>query len=1063
MPKLSYAKSGLRSVEGNKYITPKSGNAFINTKSLLIKEESIQTKIPYIPTGFNQNNLLSDPLYNDNNTIHFDKENNESRITFVATGLSSEFILSKDEDNEILYNPLDTYEGKNKNRIIIQNGEAWGNKRINLQEKISNPSTLSNASFIFPTINEKDKIEQYLTKGLPFENKFTVFKDREYSKNFDFINATNKYSFFDTKLFEEIAIEIELDTPVDTILQNTAYVQNEDTTNINLFDWDQNDINKKDYDFSNIATSIYDFRKDSPKNVPRANTPFIIYNFDKNCWEYRGMPMPYYQINKKTSEKFPTEVDNITTTDLLSQPDTSNIDNFHEYFNKYFLHQNPLTNISIINPKMTSNKDVTSGITLPTSQFGFPIANKFHAFKDNLFNLSKYINKPFILDRVSCNFNIEILSQIAKQFDTKTNIHNEGLSAAINFFLIKNDDYKNQNIVKDNQKYQLLKYSQNTTLKNLINNTNFPNNKLVYRIFADENFEYNENKLLGAEIVDNQLDPTYSFDSFLYHIDEDESKNRIKRSIITFGNATFNNSSTSKIRLALNNNSDLFLFLHNDDTNIFSTGDYYNNIFINSYVKKSNFDTSIFNSHILNDEVELPSGLNFYDINSSTRDFLNNTNGRDIKNAFGYNIFSKYKDDINIKSSILSYASNNNPNYLLNLSNFVSDYRLNHASNFSPYILQPTDEISFCMSISPLIIPELIRQRYTIKKGKVKFILYGYIPRDNKKLTDSDELLNLNHKNIYNGIIDQTFVTNDYTDLTYLQEYINTFYDRIFIGSHEDFRNPTYSGEINRELDQEFLGSKIRSGKSFTKFVKLYQTDFKNNKWLYDDDIVYTKILKLLINHNAQNNINNYYNDYRGSVSNTNQNLPSQYELNNNFEYFDINIASSLTLHKLSIKSINNITNDLLSDSEINQIYLQLLAIPLFGIILAGLFIAVLIAAKINGTKKSTPAIFSMKKYGQFADLLQQRLYTTETYRHPLSFLDQPQHVATQSFINEENGIEITDVINYPTRNVSKTLELYNSGYKSIDNNGIIIQWTAQDFFELKHVTFNDNITEVFS
>jgi hypothetical protein len=45
---------------------------------------------------------------------------------------------------------------------------------------------------------------------------------------------------------------------------------------------------------------------------------------------------------------------------------------------------------------------------------------------------------------------------------------------------------------------------------------------------------------------------------------------------------------------------------------------------------------------------------------------------------------------------------------------------------------------------------------------------------------------------------------------------------------------------------------------------------------------------------------------------------------------------------------------------------------------------------------------------------------------------------------------------NVTNRNKSKTLELYDSGYKAINEAGVITKWNYEDFLSLKHVAFND-------
>ena len=68
-----------------------------------------------------------------------------------------------------------------------------------------------------------------------------------------------------------------------------------------------------------------------------------------------------------------------------------------------------------------------------------------------------------------------------------------------------------------------------------------------------------------------------------------------------------------------------------------------------------------------------------------------------------------------------------------------------------------------------------------------------------------------------------------------------------------------------------------------------------------------------------------------------------------------------------------------------------------------------------------------------------------------------------QKFINNINGVELTNLSNpLIPRNKSKNLQLIDSGFKSITSEGVITPWDVSDFFNLKHVAYNDEDTSVF-
>ncbi len=1107
MARISNAKSGIYNTDVKKFDSiedywsltrskKKSGKSLINEHVRLSKKESLQIRTPYVPNGFNKNTLLFEPSFNDEHVIFFDITNSDDPnfdAVYISSNVTTDFIASEYNFGENRWKIR--YPNNNKNEINSELLTAPSltytqqNSRINIKQQIATPSTLPDLNYIFNNTSRSIN-ENFITKGNAVETKFIAFKDREYlensANNLDFIKGNNEYGFLNTDLFEEVSIDIELDTPVNTILQNAAYVQKENKGF-------EDTVNKNTYSFTDINSSPFDIRIDSPKNLPRTNTPFIIYNFDKKCWEYRGMPMPYYQINKSSTTKFDTLSDitiapnpNPSATikiqpdvliesydDVTNQPDIYNWTNFSQYFSKYFLHQLPITNSPIINPRiydgvLNPNATGYSGISLPTSQFGFPMEKKFHAFEDNLLDLNQFINTSFVIDRISCNLDLEVLSEISNINNTKTNILHDGFTGAINFYLIKQDKQPDE-ISNTQNKYDFLKYSKTfrSYQKPLIN---FPNSNKVYRVFADENFQYTEMKLIG-----NKNSPDYSMDDFLYEV---ENNQKAKRSIITFGNIIFNNTEDNgNFSSILQQNADKLIITDDRNENGINTSDFSGRVNVITYIKKPNFDNSIFTSHILNNQIELPVGLNYYDISSSTRDFLNNLNGRDFINSVGRNnnllkdqdkIDESFDPFVYVKNSLLDprvntqELPNDNPNLLFynnnneypdeKLTKFVSNYKIDKQSNYSPYVLLPTDKISFCFSISPLIISELIKQQYVIKKGKVKFTLHGYKPKNRQLTHETTNAINGNQKNIITQVIGNTDIVDDYQSATYLNSFIKNFYDRLFTGT---FNENDTSRQLDN-LDPTTSYSKILSGKSFTKFVALRSNFNLSNTlpWLYDNDEVLMAILKPLLSTDNQVNIKKYLNSYRGSTDG-NGNVDTSLDIGK-IEYFDFNIAAATGFYKTDIKNLSDLfTGD--------AIYQELLESGPIGIILAGLYAISKLASGGNLNKKySLPAYFSLNKYGQLTDLLQQRLYTTEMVRD-VNGIAVISHVIEQKFINPDTGVEITDLNNeLLPRNKSKNITLLGTG-KSISQNGVIVPWEVDDFFKLKHIAFNDNNVEIFN
>ncbi len=381
----------------------KSGGSLINYRRRLKESDSLQIRTPYIANGFNNNNILTNFQYNDNKTINFNVNN---------TDLS--YLLS---DNEIL----------------------------NINELKASPST-------FPTINPGftssniDLIENFSKYSNVTSTKYKKFKDHEYIENntinYDLINGENQYNFLDSNLFEQISIDIELDNPNEVYLQNSAFIQGSEFSSNTLDTLQPDDNIVSTYTFSQRNISNYDFRK-TVKEYSRLNTPFVMYNFTNQCWEYRGIPNPYqYFSDENNMDIYADNFENPAFSKYLAQFDNSDntqlglsTQNFGNFFNKYFINELCLTNNPInYLPVNDTTIDYTSNLSLPSSLFGFPHFEKFHMFNDNILKMSNYINKPMIIDKVTVSLNVDVQSEINSQLHF-IELRN-GLAASLNFYIL---------------------------------------------------------------------------------------------------------------------------------------------------------------------------------------------------------------------------------------------------------------------------------------------------------------------------------------------------------------------------------------------------------------------------------------------------------------------------------------------------------------------------------------------------------------------------------------------------------------------------------------------------
>ena len=656
-----------------------SGKSFLNEKTRLNLQDSQQNRQAYISIGTNTDHLLINTAYNDNNTINFNVDDNyngplEQQLwaTNISTGLSEE--------------------------LLGRDSPEWNvkNQRITINDQLATPSTLPDMTWIYPKNNLKSLVNKFTKKVNPVEIKFHPFTDVEYIENNltnqDFIKGNGEYSFLNTDLYEETSIDIELDTPVDTLLQNTAYFQTASS-----FDDAVNNENKniKDYEFTPWANSPYEFRQSVDQTYSRLNTPTVIYNFKEGCWEYRGIPCPhqFFLQNPFNLDTQPVIANDPDLSLLTSVPTYNAEDNaykkFASYFDRYILSELPLTNnpINYLRGDVELHPNINhSNLSLPTTQFGFPHFNKFHAFDENLIDISKYINKPFIIDRISLNLNVELQSEFyVNPILNDIEVRN-GINASLNFFLINqtpafskglqqkafaNFFIKNstnlysvrpfKNLLGFNSsKLRDLEFFTNTSsYRQLITNSLLHTKRNVTRINAKNltqgqynnliNYNFLKTKLYLNDDQNNTLDnPDLLINLASFHEKYENFSKAFKREVITFGNIDFyskgqldlsNSDIEDRIKNIKNkiiNNSDSFIETDdyyttpqlNNNLEIHIL-DYAGNVNLTTYVKKpSNLiklniaNQNNLSSHHLNYQVDLNDSLDEYFISANSKKSL---------------------------------------------------------------------------------------------------------------------------------------------------------------------------------------------------------------------------------------------------------------------------------------------------------------------------------------------------------------------------------------------------------------------------------------------------------
>jgi len=1079
----------------------KSGASLINERTRFYREQNRPVRQAYIPNGYNTDNLNIDMAFNDENTINFDNLKYSSFKKYFNVYPNERNTISEQQATPSTFPDL----GINDLGITFENFEG--------SDDFYN--------------NQAELLEKFLKKVNPVEVKFSAFNDNEFISNTidnqDFIKGEGKYDFLDTNLYEETSIDIELDVPVNSLLEYSAKMQEFDATSA------------QEFTFTNWADSPYAFRQ-STELHPRTNSPFLMYNFSQNCFEARGWSRVIGQNNEGLIYEG-NEIRQIPNLNFTVSPITQNIQivdnpnqqptytwgsfknnlNFNLKHHNFALTNTPINDLNIYGYSFPINATETNGIlilnnsnylSVPTMQFGFPHFPVFHTFNDNLLSMKKYLNKPFIVDRVTVELGVKLKSEISTVQSSEDLYIENGLNFSLNYFILNTPknfkQFKRQVLIAKpfNLNRNIFAVNSNTHESESFNDqiSSTYSSKDIANIIGN----FQNTKIFRKFFNINNSNDTSELNEFEF----DFNKN-----IVTFGNIVFhapnkNNLQAEKVytpshltELAqLKNNNDLLIdtFQINDlnKSNLsddFIYLDFNNTIKLNDYIKKSAYTGLQFACHNINHQLEFKTNLtstlqakvevnddddpptivyNINNTNALNRNMLNERlDGKDVINSFS--LLENEKTALIRKSSKeflfnnTGLSSGNLNNYY---TNFISTYETNFhkkpIQQFSPYVLTPNDNLAFCFSISPTITPKLFKHACEIKAGKVKFTLHGYMKKNNKIFQDDTNLKNLNQQNLTTAILgNNSIVIDDYENLGYLPEYINTFNDRIFQGTFNDDVNPRKLNETT-----ETSSSKILSGKSYIPYLRLEnilsEIAFDSEDgFIYDDFRTHTVIFDKMFAKSTQISNFNFYEAYKIAKELT--------FYKDKFSENDFDSQVGVEFNKInSTDEIPNIQPAITYKDKFDEILNFFLAdavgyesVVAYGLALIAFFAFIGAVANTQvarqGFKKYLNRFVKLRNYGQFRDNFEQRLYTSLMKS---DVIDNIKYVAEQKFINDTTGEELTNLSNpLIPRNKSKYLQLIDAGFKSITPDGVITPWDGIDFYARKHVVYNDDLTPIFA
>lgn len=1096
----------------------KSGASFLNERTRL--KNTQQTNQPYIPNGTNVETLSIDKKYNDENTINFDNlskystpqayfnqyqnDRNTTAEQLASPSTLSDLAFPFEGSNNFLNDQTAIIEKSlKKGNIITSNFTPFNaNKDKNYSQNILENNIEDfikgegEYSFLDTNLYEETSIEIELDVPHDALLEYTA-KMQENDVN-DSVNQNN---------FPDINYSPTLwaNSPYSfrRSIENFLNVRNRTNSPFLIYNFTSNCFESRGY-YKKISQNDYegkDLNLIDLKIIPDLNftivnnnnqisditvdgaglnfSNFINFFSDNLKNHHLGLTnTPINHLNPEVAESF--NIFNYSTLPT-SQFGFPHFPTFHT-FNDNLLSMKKFLNKTLIVDRVTVECDVKIKSEISTTQDDEDID---------------------IRDGLNFSLNYFILNDSKNKKDS-----------GLNFLSLKSQEYFRDFNISNS-------YGPSTTLGNVTGVTHFSSD-----LFNNPNINTNQNFNFKNDLTNSRQNLTIQRKLWnlneqpLIMTDIDLTEISFNKNIVSFGNVLFHASNKDFIEEIVNkkplytsskitrfkqmkNNNDLVIDVVADNIlkseNIESINDLSNsNIFldfedqikVNSYVKKAASYPRYLNSNNLNYQIEFKSNLNstlqytLLDIDYTTlpenldQDLINNIpnikTGEGLLQEKTYNhtrnmLNNKLdgKDLINPQSQLLhditkrifarktskkmfkklkktnqSLFNQTEIDYYYN--NFqasdLTNLHFNRTSNFSPYVLTPNDNLAFCFSISPTISPKLFKHACQIKAGKVKFTLHGYQKRNNQIFIDETSLkeavLNTNI------IDDKSIVTDDYSNMGFLSEYINTFNDRIFQGTFE----------LDTRKLNETTPSKIKSGKSYIPYTKVERD--VNKTWIYDNDQAFTQVLTLLLAENNQNpNINKYLTSYRGTIDTNNPPpLTTNFD-KGNIEYFDFNIAAAITPFKLDFKDLLGAITDI--QNQFADIIEELInSIPIIGALLAAAFILEkLLTGDFISKRYNFSCYYNNRKYGQFIDMIQQRLYTTEISLG-IKNIPNVEYVLEQKFINNVDGVELTD-LNNPLipRNKSKNLQLIDSG---------ITPWDVDDFFNLKHVAYNDAMTEIF-
>jgi hypothetical protein len=688
-----FPKIGAGSLKSNN----NSGSLSVSLKNSIRERSSEIGTLPAskITTGKELANF--NHIFDETNVIEFSEFNNVNipvGLPLKQTNIADKFYITTASDL------IDTTDPDYQSTISVADDSFIETYDLHNSRVFSSPNKIDN-TFITNKLVSSRNIEHIL-KQKRFEEKFEPFREESYyfeeederssfyTETIDSDKISKNYSLGQQK---QIKIELDFSEDFNLHLMNTKF------SFVNLY----NNMSNNKADFNDSLSSknkIYDTRfLNFLKGVYKESysshhMPTAYWNNKNKRWSYLDAAENAYSGAKINDNTIESQIPNNyifldPSVDSSQEIDLRKINvNNHKRF-KYFHYNKPLMttpsfrNDGSLLSNINSEDENKSMISQISDSYGFPYKAIWQPADDHLIDMSKYIAKDFLLEKMI----------IKGKFTSKGEmpVNNGNFYSG---FLQDNSQSDVANLSEFGFRYRNLGYRIDEG-SSFGSSTNFFKDDAIYEYIANNvtffllNERENENFIQNKISFEANNHYTYLFSSHDDH--KLKSKSLLANTLEDIQLLNYNNSIIEDLTGELstyevpNNQTKLVLKSYLVENNALYSIDEYNNLSSNTdLVNESNFNKSRFC---------------YLDLNTSSEDasFVDNLyyKKRDLYESSGTNDFKEDLNTVNNVFAKIKIESTNNLNLergreLVTYSNMLITSKKN-SLNFDPSVLKNID------------------------------------------------------------------------------------------------------------------------------------------------------------------------------------------------------------------------------------------------------------------------------------------------------------------------------------------------------------------------------------